>query len=86
MNRARPVKGEPSRGPVAIGFRVRTGRATAVVLGGEASSPRLLGRRELTLHDPQVPASGQPFHAGLEAPPGQAEGIVRRAVEAARKV
>jgi hypothetical protein len=86
VSRARPVEGESARGPVALGFRVRTGRATAVVLGGEASSPHLLARRELTLHDPQVPGSGQPFHAGLEAPPGEAEAVIRRATDAARKV
>ena len=86
MIRARPVEGERAGGPVALGFRVRTGRATAVVLGGEASSPRLLARRELTLHDPQVPGSGQPFHAGLDAPAGEAEAIIRRATEAARNV
>lgn len=86
MSGARPEKGEIARGPVALGFRVRTGRATAVVLGGDPSAPLLLERLQLTLYDPQVPGSGQPYHAGLEAPQGKAEGIVRRATEAARKV
>jgi hypothetical protein len=34
-----------------IGFRVKTGRATAVVMVGPASAPRVLSRKSLQLWD-----------------------------------
>jgi hypothetical protein len=52
--------------PIAIGFRVKTGRATAVVIAVPASAPRVLSRKSLQLFDPAIPESHQPFHAQLE--------------------
>ncbi len=49
----------------AIGFRVKSGRAIAVLLGGPIESPRVLDRRTIELCDPTVPASRQPYHAGM---------------------
>ena len=34
---------------IAIGFRVKTGRATAIVMAGPASAPRALSRKNLQL-------------------------------------
>jgi len=49
----------------AIGFRVKSGWATAVLVAGPAKAPRVLDRRRVELSDPAVPKSRQPFHAGL---------------------
>lgn len=68
---------------VAIGLRVKTGRAIAVVLAGPPRSPRVVVRRELVLHDAAVPDSGQPYHAGLEAGE-RADAIVRQLAEVVR--
>ncbi len=71
---------------VAIGFRVRTGRATAVLLSGPASAPSVIQRTELTLHDPSVPESSFPWHAALELEGQAAARALRKATEAARRV
>jgi hypothetical protein len=68
---------------VAIGIRVKTGRAIAVVLAGSPRSPRVVTRRELVLYDATVPGSGQPYHAGLEAG-GRAAALVRALAEVVR--
>src|SRR5262245_46109909 len=78
---------EPTRAPAAaIGFRVKTGRATAVLLAGSVKSPRVLERRPVDLWDPRQPASRAPYHAGLEEPQGENAPVVRRACDAAARV
>jgi hypothetical protein len=49
----------------AIGFRVKSGWATAVLLAGSIKSPRVLDRRVVDLCDPNIPESRQPFHSAL---------------------
>lgn len=49
----------------AVGFRIRSGRAIAVLLAGSRKAPSILDCREVTLADPAVPASVQPYHAAL---------------------
>ena len=71
---------------VAIGVRVKTARATAVIVGGSRREPRALLRRELTLYDPAVPHSGQPYHVALELGEERAAPLVARALEAVRSV
>jgi len=68
-----------------IGFRAKTGRAIAVALGGTRATPSFLWRREVSLVDPRVPETAQPYHEVMELP--WAEAIVRaepfvRAIEA----
>jgi hypothetical protein len=48
----------------AVGFRVKSGWATAVLLAGTVAAPRVLDRRTVDLSDPAVPGSRQPYHAG----------------------
>jgi hypothetical protein len=72
--------------PLAIGFRVKTGRATAVVMAGPASAPRILSRRSLQLWDPAIPESHQPWHADFELPPDESARIVPIALEAVDRV
>ncbi len=50
---------------VAIGFTVKSGWASAVVVGGTRALPKVLEARRLDLGDPAVPDSRQPFHAGF---------------------
>ena len=66
---------------VTLGFRVKTGRAVAVVLAGPVKAPRVAARHELVLYDEAVPDSFQPYHAGLELSPKRAEATVRRLSE-----
>jgi len=65
-----------------IGLRVKTGRATAVVLQGSAKAPKLVEVLALDLTDARVPASRQPYHAGLELPEGENAPMVRQACDA----
>ena len=53
----------------AIGFRVKSGHAIAVVLRGPLESPSPVAREVVELCDPAAPETRQPYHAGL----GQAE-------------
>jgi hypothetical protein len=71
---------------IAIGFRVKTGRATAVVMAGPASAPRVLSRKSLQLFDPAIPESHQPFHAELELPPSDSARVVPIALKAVERV
>jgi hypothetical protein len=71
---------------LAIGFRVKTGRATAVVMMGPASAPRVLSRKSLQLWDPAIPESHQPWHADFELPPDESARIVPVALKAVERV
>lgn len=51
----------------AVGVRVKTGWAMAVLVGGSASAPRVLDRRRIALADPAEPDSVQPYHAAFAA-------------------
>lgn len=72
------------RGPraAALGFRVQSGWATAVLLVGPQTAPAVVERRIAELSDPDDPDARQPFHAGLEA----AAHATRGAREVARLV
>lgn len=70
---------------VALEFRVKTGRAVAIVLVGPVNAPKVVARQDLVLYDEAVPDSFQPYHAGLEPTPQQAETTVRQLSEIVRK-
>ena len=70
----------------AIGVRVKTARATAIVVAGSADAPRVISRHALQLWDPDVPDSKQPYHAGLPLEGEEARVVVEHACEAARVV
>jgi len=53
------------RGTAALGVRVKSGWAMAVLLAGPASAPRVLDCRRIELSDPTVPRTRQPHHAGF---------------------
>ena len=56
----------------AVGFRVKSGWATAVLLAGPAAAPRVVDLRVIELSDPAVPTSRQPYHAVMGASGGDA--------------
>jgi hypothetical protein len=70
----------------ALGLRVKTGWAAAVVLRqGTDAVPELVDRRRLELSDPKVPSSAQPYHAGLELRGKRsAQAVVKKGCDAAR--
>ena len=68
--------------PVALGFRVHTGWATAVALRG-ADEPQITLRRRVELWDPETPESKAPYHAALELAEHEGEAVVRRGSQAA---
>jgi hypothetical protein len=49
----------------AIGFTVKSGWASAVVVAGTRASPQVRVARRLDLSDPALPDSRQPYHAGF---------------------
>jgi hypothetical protein len=52
----------------ALGFRVKSGWAMAVLLAGAADDPQLVICRAILLSDPKIPQSKQPYHAALDLP------------------
>jgi hypothetical protein len=53
---------------VALGFRAKTGRAIAVVLSEDDRAPAFEWRGEISLVDPRVPETAQPYHEVMEMP------------------
>jgi hypothetical protein len=49
----------------ALGFRVKSGWAAAVLVSGAVDSPRLRDSRLIDLSDPQFPETRQPYHAAM---------------------
>jgi hypothetical protein len=54
--------------PVALGFRVKSGWAMAVLLAGPSNAPKLVQCQAVLLSDPKIPQSKQPHHAALDLP------------------
>jgi hypothetical protein len=49
----------------ALGFRVRSGWAAAILLAGSIRSPKLCDSRVIELSDPDDPTTRQPYHAAM---------------------
>jgi hypothetical protein len=62
----------------ALGFRVKSGYAIAVALGGSSSLPGVLVRRVVTLSDPAVAETRQPYHDGFFKQQDDPREIARR--------
>ena len=50
---------------VALGFRVKSGWAAAVLLKGPRRSPQMCDVRQIDLADPRLPETRQPYHAAM---------------------
>ena len=53
------------RARTAVGFTVKSGWTSAIVLAGPVTSPRVLDSQRVDLSDPANPESRQPYHAGF---------------------
>jgi hypothetical protein len=71
---------------VAIGLRAKTGRAIAVVLGGELDAPQVLKRVELRIADPDFPETMQPYHEVLDLPWEKAKPAARKIASRIEKI
>jgi len=69
-----------------IGLKARTGRAIAVVLSGPIDSPQLIQRSELTLTDPRIPATFQPYHEVMDLTWKESEAKVKPFIRAIERV
>jgi len=58
----------------ALGFRVKSGYAIAVALGGSIAAPSVVARHIVELSDPEQGDTRQPYHSGV----GEAEEDQRR--------
>jgi hypothetical protein len=63
---------------LALGFRVKSGYAIAVVLRGSASSPEAVARHLVQLSDPHVAETKQPYHDGFGTHEQDPRTIARR--------
>jgi hypothetical protein len=71
--------------PAAVGFRAKTGRAIAVVLCGRGGVPSFVWRDEVSLVDPEVPATAEPYHEVMELAWDEAGRAVQPLVSAIQK-
>ena len=67
--------------PAALGFRVKSGWAMAVLLAGPVDLPTLLRCERALLSDPNVPATKQPYHVALELSGAEGKAEVRKLVK-----
>src|SRR5262245_27986975 len=69
--------------PAVLGLRAKTGRAIAVVLSRKGE---FLARREISLVDPEMAATRQPYHVVMELPWKDAQVAVRPSTRAIERV
>ena len=62
----------------AIGFRIKSGYAIAIVLAGPPESPTVVARRIVELSDPAVAATKQPYHDGFGTEHADPREVARR--------
>lgn len=62
--------------PAALGFRVKSGWATAALLAGSAN--QLVTCKAVLLSDPKVPQSKQPHHPALELPHKEGKAVTSK--------
>ncbi|MFZ0915423.1 MAG: hypothetical protein WAN04_00865 [Candidatus Udaeobacter sp.] len=73
------------RSLAALGFRVKSGWAAAVLLTGSARSPQLCGLERIDLSNPRLPETRQPYHAAMGRLETDAKKISRR-VDVVRRI
>lgn len=82
---ARDISNEVKPQTAALGFRVKSGWAAAVLLTGPARSPRLCDVRRIDLSDPRLPETRQPYHAAMGKLEMDTRKVNRR-VDAVRRI
>jgi hypothetical protein len=68
--------GKPN--PAALGFRVKSGWAMAVLLAGPSLAPKLVRCQAVLLSDPKIPQSKQPYHAALDLPEKKGKALAEK--------
>ena len=69
----------------ALGFRVKSGWAAAILLTGSARSPQLCDVQRIDFSDPQLPGTRQPYHAAMGRLETDTKKISRR-VDVVRRI
>jgi hypothetical protein len=69
----------------ALGFRVKSGWAAAIMLTGSARSPQLCDVQRIDLSDPRLPETRQPYHAVMGRLETDTQKINRR-VDVVRRI
>jgi hypothetical protein len=64
--------------PAALGFRVKSGWATAVLLVGPLKAPRVVKCQAVLLSDPEIPQSKQPCHGALRLPEKEGQTLTKK--------
>jgi hypothetical protein len=72
------LKKTPKPVPAALGFRVKSGWAMAVLLAGPSRAPKLIRCQAVLLCDPEIPQSKQPYHAALELPGKKGRALTKK--------
>ncbi len=71
--------------PCAVGFRIKSGWATTILLAGPAAAPRVIDRRITLLADPVDPEARQPYHAALGTHEARAANAVKRLIKSVER-
>jgi len=66
----------------ALGFRVHSGWAVAIVIAGPIEAPAILDRRRIEIADAEIAGSKQPYHAAQELELKEAEKLIARCTNA----
>jgi hypothetical protein len=66
------------RSRAALGFRVKSGWAVAILIGGSVQSPHVSDNRVIELSDPHDPTTRQPYHAAVGKLEANAANLKRR--------
>jgi hypothetical protein len=70
----------------SVGLRAKTGRAIAVTLAASGKSAEFVDRREISLVNAEIAASGGPYHAVMELPWAEAQLAVRETAAAVERI
>jgi hypothetical protein len=71
---------------VAAGFRVHSGWAAAIVVGGDVWAPEVLDRRRLALVDDRTHGASQPYHFAKQLKLKEAEAYLQRCAAIAKNL
>jgi hypothetical protein len=75
---AKALERIPKPIPAALGFRVKSGWAMAVLLVGPRNAPRLVKCQAVLLSDPEIPQSKQPCHGALRLPEKEGQTLTKK--------
>jgi hypothetical protein len=70
----------------ALGLRAHSGWAALVVVAGAPRSPAVIDRRRMEIADPQTPEAKQPYHAAAELELKEADKLIKRCTDGARRL